>query len=198
MKYVIVALFFVLYSFKSPDTGCAKLDIMLIADMSGSVDGYQGYIYDALFDFANNLELDENGIRIGLTVFNYTDTILYHLDDNKPKLIQAIHTIKSTSADGGTYLYTTLQHTTQEFIKRGRQDSKWIVIIITDGNPAQLFDVVKEAKRMHSLGIMIFGVMVESKEENESALRDISSPNCYISTNYQLLTEELKKLDLCL
>lgn len=198
MRVLSIILLIILCGFKESRTGCAKLDIMLIADISGSVNGYQNYIHDALFEFANQLDLDENGIRIGLMTFNDEIKILHNLDDNKSALIKAIGTIKSSEPNGSTYLWPALDQCLDQYVRYGRGKAKWIAIIVTDGNPAQPYEVIHQAGKLKHLGVTIFGVMVQSKEENVSVLEQISSPNCYVSTNYELLSEELRKLDICL
>ncbi len=201
MKTLLAITLLVLCSFQSEHkAGCAKIDIILIADMSGSINGQQQYVHDALYQFADRFELEENGIRMSLIKFNDDATVLYPLGNDKAELMQAIETIKTTYPEGTTKMTTAFIATMNEFIKRGgRDDPLRVVILISDGAPTDDEQSKQMAKDLReTFNSLIFGILVSSYEQDEQFMREVSSLNCYLETGYGSLANELKKLDICI
>jgi Mg-chelatase subunit ChlD len=199
MKTIILSIFLLFGGIKGYSQ-CAKIDILLVADLSSSVTDYQGYIHDALYGFTERFALDkENGIQIGLITFNSISEVLYPLGDDKDKLIQQIHTIKSYKPCCTTDLVEALDDCMEEFNNRGRRDALKIVILISDGS----FDYPEEAQTRAKackfmFNSLIFGVLINGGSSNPNAMREISSPDCFLSVNYENLAEEIRKLDICI
>ncbi len=178
---------------------CAKIDIVLVADLSASVDGFQGYVSDALYGFVERFPLDkENGIQISLITFGSESSVDYPLGDDKRKLIQAIFAIKSMKVNGTTNLQGAFDDVMTEFNNRGRQDALKIVIVISDGQfdyPERSQAKAKACKVMFNS--LIFGILIQDTSVTPDAMEEISSPGCYLSTNYENLVTELMKLSIC-
>ena len=194
-----VLLLISLFLFKPTDYGCAKLDIIILADMSQSVQGYEDYIREASETFINRFELSEDGIQIGLIVFNSRVTVLSSITDNKSELLRDIQYISIGTATSNTDLSAGLQSTMGEFLEHNRPNSGKIIIIISDGKPNDPNDALKkvnDAKLL--LNCTVFGILVKTLDSDGGYMESLSSPNCYIETNYQMLADELNKLDICL
>ena len=200
MMKTLISLLLVLLlstSFKQ-NTDCIKVDIILIADMSGSIKGHENYVHDALFHFVNKFDLSEDGVRIGLITFNDDAKVLYQLGSDKEQLLKAVSTIISTVPDGTTNMMSSLVSAMNEFLKRGANQNR-VVIIISDGSPFNI-DATKQTANdlKNTFNSTIFGVLVQSTDENGQFMREISSLGCYVQTDYSLLTSALKKLDMCI
>src|SRR6185369_13881362 len=74
---------------------CLKLDIMLIGDMSGSVQGNEQFVYNALSTFASRFELSEEGVKIGAITFDSSPKLISPLTANKQQLLTNLISIKS-------------------------------------------------------------------------------------------------------
>ena len=99
MKKLITIALLLLYGVTAKSQ-CAKIDIVIITDLSGSVGGNEYLIREALDGFIGGLELDDNGIKVGIITFNYTATLLHKLSSNKGSLLNS--TEYARYADGGT------------------------------------------------------------------------------------------------
>jgi len=173
---------------------------VLVADLSYSVNENQSYIANALFGFVERFPLDkENGIQISLITFNGYSTVHYQLGDNKALLIQYILSIKSMPAEGTTNLISAIKDVMNEFNMRGRPDALKIVIVISDG---QFDSPLEVPAHINALKVMfnslIFGVLINGNSAIPPAMEQISSPGCYLSTNYDSLVVELQKLNICI
>lgn len=198
MKTTILSLF-LLFGGISGYSQCAKIDIMLVADLSASVDGYQNYIHDALYGFVERFPLDEeNGIKIGVVTFNTVSSTIYPLGADRNKLFQAIHSIKSIKGYSTTNCVGAFDDVMEEFTLRGREDAIKIVILISDGAFDYPIDSQTRARACREMfNSLIFGVLINGESANPNAMQEISSPNCYLSTSYENLVSELMKLSIC-
>lgn len=198
MKIIIIILILSLFGFKSERNGCLKADIILLADMSGSIKGHEQYVYNALLTFVNRFELSEEGIRMSLVTFNWTEEVLYPLGSDKNALLDALVYMISKPPEGGTDMYKAFTAAKSEFIKRGIHQNR-IVIVISDSSPSYPIETQEMAKELKIIfNSLVFGVLVNSYDRNDTFMKDISSPNCYLETEFETLGSELQKLDVCL
>lgn len=199
---VLIFILLLLVSFSTKEEsikneGCLKLDIILLADMSSSVDGHETFIHDAMKSFIDRFELSEEGVRIGLIRFADTAYLLSGLTTDKQELYYGLRSINPTSAYGSTEMADAIKLSADEFLKNGRPLIKKIVVIISDGAPNSKQDARNAASYLKSIdSTIICGVFVSSKVD-QTFLQEISSEFCYVESNYETLVEELKKLDIC-
>lgn len=176
---------------------CAKIDIIVLVDMSHSVKGHDGYIRNAVHSFADDLDLDEEGVRLGVITFNSYANIIHPLDANKEKLLQDIRYINDAMVYGTTLMDYAIKKATMEYEERGRVESGKILIIISDGNPNYEDAVIGEMTEIRNIyNPTVFGIMIKSDEENEIFMKSIV--DVYIETNFEMLVNEIKRLNLCL
>jgi uncharacterized protein YegL len=219
IKLIFISIFALCISFNENEVpvGCLKLDVMILADRSSSVGGKEQFIHDAVYTFIDKFELSEDGIKIGLITFGDLARLESHLSYYKDSLKMATNIISPYSANGSTNLSEALIMATQELVINGRQGVMKIVILITDGEPSNKDTAAEHATFLKSMpGTLIWGIFVKKMEIDITSpympnfvspyianygadyLKSISSPNCFIESDYNNLVEQVKKLDICL
>jgi hypothetical protein len=197
---LIIHLIFWLLSFNAPDpNGCLKVDIILIGDLSGSVEGHEEFVVDAFDSFVNRFELSEYGIKIGAIVFSTGAVKLSGLTHNKTELIQAINTMRDIDLGQQTFLYRALLKARNEFNANGRKDVTSIIIIVSDGNVYEAYNTANfiEYLRYYEK-TKICGIYIDDNDGIEEYMIFISDPDCYVSSSYNVLVQTLEQLDICL
>lgn len=199
MKTIILILTLLLTSsFNTNDDGCLQLDIMLVADISSSVNGSENFINEALTAFVTRFDLSEDGIKIGFIKFCSAPFLMNSLTTNKYSLFKSISTIKLESSYGTTNMSGALFLAADELMQYGRPSTKKIVIVISDGEPDRIDETREAALLLKAFGeTSICGVFVAGNI-GKDLMKEISSPYCYVESDYNNLVNELKKLDICL
>ena len=218
IKIIIITIFILCTSFKGNEVpvGCLKLDIIILADQSTSVSGKEQFIHDAVYAFIDKFELAEEGIKVGLITFGNTARLESHLSPYSDSLKIASNVIRPYSANGSTNLSDALTMTMEEMVLNGRVEVMKMIILITDGEPDNRDEVIRYTNLLKTMpGTLIWGIFVKKTENvdyspyimyapnytnNTGAdyLKSISSPNCFIESDYNNLVEQVKKLDICL
>lgn len=201
--FALILILLICSSFKKYEElkiiGCVKLDIMLVADMSQSVSGYEKFIHDAFKSFVDRFELDDNGIRMGLIRFSSDAYLLTELTTDKKNLYSGLETIKPYTADGTTNLTHALYLANNEILENGRVLAGKIIVVITDGDPDDDESAYEAAQVIKSFpGTNICGIYISSPYSDKDFLKLISSEFCYVESNYDNLVKEIQKLDVCL
>lgn len=173
--------------------GCNELDILLLGDMSESVQGYEQFIADAFLQFANQ-ELGKK--RIGVITFNSDPIILHKLTENRTSLIKEILTIKSTPAINTTDLTGAFYKCVEEFGKTGRKDVKKIIILVSDGLPDDATTAKIVATQLKMTGIDIYCIMINASSVNKEYMESLGTE--YFDTDYEGLSEKLRSINFCL
>lgn len=198
---LILLLLFPVLSFEKPvkkKSGCLRMEIMLVADMSTSVSGREVFIYNALKIFADRFDLDDNGIRIGVVRFSDKAYLLTELTSNKENVYKALSSLGS-DAYGTTNMLDAIEIAGSEILNNGRVDVNRIIVLISDGDPDDEEQTLKAAQKIKSFQIGICGIFVNgSTNESKEYMREISSEFCYVESDYENLVRELEKLDVCL
>ena len=198
MKKLLLIIILSLCSTGTYSQGCIRADIVLLADMSGSVKGHQKYVHDALYAFVDRFELSDDGVRMSLITFNDDPVVMFPLGTDKELLLHAIDIVGETMPEGSTYMFGAFQSAMNEFQKRGIHRNR-IVIVISDGSPNHAYETKEIAKDIQfTFGAKVFGVLINTYDEDDAFMKEISSPDCYVETQYELLANELQKLDICL
>lgn len=164
---------------------CSDVDIVVLADISGSVSGHEAFIYSAVEEFA---DLHHSaGARVSIAVFSYSTYVANGLDEDP--------VVPGYPAQTTTNMANAIE-TAANVLFSSAPDRRKFIVLITDGAPdseARAFDAAKAAK---SVGVSILGVGIATEEANLGFLEAIS--DIYVASNYKLLAEELKKLSICL
>lgn len=181
---------------------CLQLDIVIVADFSSSVQGYEGYIFKAIHDFADSFQMDDEEVRIGVVAFN-TEAYVPLQITGRRKDLDAFLTENNLFCTGTTNMDAGLRTAYEQLgiAYEGladRSDSKKIIILISDGeadSPDKTFLVANDIKNG---GVDIWGILIASPSARPAEMRLYSSPNKFVSTDYERLGEELNKLNFCL
>jgi len=191
MKTIIISI--LLFASVPAFTQCRELDIMLLGDMSGSVENHESFLADAFYQFSNQ---DFNDIKMGVILFGSQATILQPLTQDRPELFRQLVTIRSTKSEGSTNLKEAFYQSIVEFSHNGRPGVKKMIILVSDGVPDDSIGAALEADQLKLNGIDLYTVIIDSSVANRDYMRNISTQ--YFDVKYEDLTERLKKINLCL
>lgn len=177
---------------------CVQLDVILVADLSGSVQGKEQFIEQALHSFVDKLELSEETIKVGLVIFNDYALLACPLTSNKVLISTMISNVNS--ADGNTNMKEAFAVASQElYSNRSRDGYKKAIVIISDGIVDGADETKQIGDQIKQFNIKVYGVLItESSDVGDEFMNYVSSPRCYVKSNYQQLNEEIKKLNICL
>lgn len=199
MKKVLM-LFVLLFSMGGVQSqGCLQMDIMLIGDLSGSIDDNEYFVANAFAAFVSKFELSDNTVKIGAIVFSEETILLSHLTSKKGQLLTSIDFIRNNDLSGTTRMGDAILEAWSEFTLYGRSDVRRMIIMVSDGavdEPSITYSLIQTMKAQTS--VEFCGIYVDTYGGNPDYVANISEPYCYVSTSYSILVQELEKLDLCI
>lgn len=186
----------------SSPRSCQKLDIMLVGDLSGSMIGMESQVADAFNTFISTLDVSQDNIRIGIGTFSDHFTLHTALTGSITQLQGAISLVRGSRGRGTTNMSGAINKAAEQLYFDHRSNISKIIILITDGAPNSADNTRASANQLPAAGIMLCGVFVHGDADDDSSrgsdfLRELC-PQCYAHTNYLTLSEELKKLSICL
>lgn len=196
MKILIFSLLW-LFTIPPSVNGCLEIDIILIGDLSGSVDGNEYFVADAFDAFIDRFELSENTIRIGSAIFDDRIFILSELTHNRDKLLAGVNFMRNNKLGGSTNMFGAAQWVNYEFSNNGRSDTRKMLIIVSDGAVNHPLGTKQSIEILRKNNIEICGIYINTNSGNEDFMMNVSEPYCYVSTSYETLVMELEKLDIC-
>lgn len=178
--------------------GCLQLDVLLVGDMSQSVEGRESFVAAAFNSFVSKFELAEDGVKIGAIVFNSRAWIICHLSADKKEVGGNVQALENSTASGNTEMLLALYKCVEEFDRNGRSGVKRVIVMVSDG-ATQNGNMVKiAAGQLKLIGIDICSVTIINTDTDETFMEQLASPGCYVESYYSNLPEKLKKLDICL
>jgi hypothetical protein len=89
-----------------------------------------------------------------------------------------------------------IEHATKELFECGRPGYRKIVIIISDGAVDDKSATRIKSIHARNLGITIVGLTIQSIYSDPDFMREIC--DIYAESDYETLTENLRKMDVCL
>lgn len=185
--------------FLPPPQGCLKIDIILLGDLSGSIDDKEYFVANAFSAFIDRFELSENTMKIGVMVFESEPYILSHLTESKGQLFTSVDYIRNNEISGTTNLGTAIQVAWNEFTLYGRSGARKMLIIVSDGNVDEKKSTASLIAQMKKqTDIEVCGIFVDTYSGTPEYMMDISETYCYVATGYDMLVNELAKLDICI
>jgi len=193
MKTIALALIFLMNS--TPQ--CLKVDLLLIGDMSPSVDGNQKQMAQAFSEFINKYELSDDGIRMGIVTFNSGARTNCALTSDKKKLIRCSDSIATQRTAGNTYMEEAFNTALDQFSSNIRRNAKRMMIVVSDGAVDHDMLCLMIAKSIKNNGIKICSVLILDNTPRPDFMKDISS-DCYLETDYGSLHDEMAKLNVCI
>lgn len=175
--------------------GCAKIDVVVLVDVSGSIKGYEDDIRLALVSFVDNLDISDGGIHAGIVAFSDGGSILCELTGNHDKFDDTFGRIKSD--DGGTNMKSGFLWVQDELQKRGRPDALKVIIVISDGQTDYQQECLAMARMSELSNILVCSILIKNSTHDEEFMKQLGG-HCYLETDYNHLYDELEKIDLCL
>jgi uncharacterized protein with von Willebrand factor type A (vWA) domain len=190
------------------------MDIMVLADMSGSVGNYEGHVSNAIDVFVDKFDLDDQGVRIGIITFSMVSAIHIQqpLTSSTSLLKKNIIAISNMKAAGGTVMSSPLVEVMKE-LQKDRFSVYKVVIIISDGdiqrksgNPimGEMSDdrasTSQIAELMKAHNIIICGILIDEGWGGTDGpyLKSLTTPGLYTESNYKNLATTLQKLAICI
>lgn len=196
MKYIFFILLLLLNGSFTSKPGCAKLDIIIVADISGSVDGSEDYLNNAIISFIDGIDISEDGIRIGVVSFNDDSWLELKLTGDHDYFDSNFKRLNAPNA-AGTHLSTGLFTAMNEFETSGRKDIPKLIIVISDGDIQDHDEVVNYARNISVEGVVMCGLMIKDGNSDDSIFKEIMG-GCYFETDFQSLIKDIQKIDICL
>lgn len=196
-KFIAIVLLSI--SFQGKAQSCLQLDIMIVADLSASVQGNEQFIQQAMYSFVEQFELSEEGIKIGVLTFNESPTVLSLLSDDKASVLYSIKQMQSGSST--TNMTDAFFVAINELLsERGRRGFRKLIVIISDGIPDQPSEVKLISRQIQQANITVCGVLIEEglNMKGDEFMNEVSSPDYYVKSDYKSLGDQIKKLDICL
>ena len=132
------------------------LNLVLLLDVSGSVDNYVNFIRKAARSFVNTVDRND---RVSIVLFNDDVKVLSRFTTDKGKLSQSLDTF---DAGGATAYYDALAYTLADTL-RPLKGERTAIVILTDGDDNRSF--------LSFDGLL--GAIQESGRSDLSALRAV-------------------------
>lgn len=201
MKTILISLIVVaLCGFNTREVDeCLQLDIMMIADFSGSLQGKERIMVNGIRQFSRKFTLTNDGVRIGLISFSDAAILRTTYTGDSTVLNNYIDNLEYVQADGSTHVGLALEMTMDQIVRYGRQDVKKIVVIVTDGIPNDKEKALQMGELLKMNNVVIGGVMVIGMYGyDEHFLRNLTTKDFYYETDFANLVTTLKNMNICL
>ena len=147
-----------------------RLNISMVADVSGSMDMNMPRVQDVMSNFLDNVQFDV-GDQIELSSFDDAFQIEEYFTSDRASLVDRVYELE---ADGGTKLYDSLIEAAQRaYLQEGAR----CVIAFTDGLDncsASTEDEVIDYASQYNVPIFIIGIGVGQDYEYQETLRRIA------------------------
>ena len=116
----------------SIDRSTAPFNLVLLLDVSGSVENYVNFIRKAARNFVDTVGKDD---RVSIVIFNEDIKVLSRFTTDKGKLSRSLDTF---DAGGGTAYYDALAYTVSDTLRPLKGD-RTAIVILTDGDDNRSF-----------------------------------------------------------
>lgn len=163
---------------------CLNLDLITIADFSGSVQKHESTICAGIEEIT---KIQDESLRQALIQFSSLAGVAFTFDEKRE--------FNCFEAGGTTNLQAAFELALEIYSNNPRNANK-VIILICDGEPDDKEIALQMAKQLKLFGIKIYGVLINSNTSSEYFMKEVS--DVYMSTDYEHLVEEIKKLSLCL
>jgi VWFA-related protein len=110
----------------------APFDLVLLLDVSGSVENYVDFIRDAALSFVETMDKKD---RISIVIFNDDVKVISRFTSDRGRLTESL---ESFDAGGGTAYYDALAFVLADQLK-GIQNDRTAIVVLSDGDDNQSF-----------------------------------------------------------
>jgi VWFA-related protein len=147
----------------------APVNLVLLLDVSGSVDEYVNFIRKAARNFVNTVDKND---RVAVVLFNDDVKVLAGFTTDKTKLSASLD---SFDAGGGTAYYDAIGYTLTETLRPLKGD-RTAIVILTDGDDNRSFipfDAL--AGSIQESGALIYPLYVPTSLAAQGATQDLNA-----------------------
>lgn len=205
---IVIAIAFLFVTAKAPPSpkdlggGCLEADILFITDWSGSIQGHEKPVVDALASYISGFTLSPDGVKIGIMTFSGSAELECPLTANRDRLDSSWARLRFRVPGGDTKLSPALEHSPEIFnqstIERDKTASMQIIIFMSDGDGTDKEEAVVSAQTLKDQGVVVYVIGIGLINDfAHDALLKIASPNSYIQIDYESLKKTLQRMDLC-
>jgi Mg-chelatase subunit ChlD len=199
MKHIILIfqLLFISNSSFSQDN-CLNMDIMIVADYSGSMQEEKSYVIDGILAiserFANN-----DQVRVGVKLFSDDCYDMQPLTFDKLSFSDSM----SWQGGGSTMMAIPLLRSMNDLIG-DRPDAHKVILILSDGDPTDRYETEDASLFIKQSGILIAVVHIETSSLYAMPslgvpfLNSIASEGFTARTTYDRLAKTLIDFGICL
>jgi len=165
-------------------TVTSPVDLVLLLDVSGSVENYVNFIRKAARNFVDTVDRND---RISIVIFNDDVKVLSTFTTDKQKLSTSLDTF---DAGGGTAYYDALAYTLSDTLRPLKGD-RTAIIVLTDGDDNRSFLAFDSlAGTIQESGALIYPLYVPSGLIAASANNDANASVDPLRTKYMGLTSK--------
>ncbi len=162
----------------------APFNLVLLLDVSGSVDNYVDYLRKTARNFVNTVNPND---KISIIIFNEDIKVLSKFTTNKTRLSQSLDTF---DAGGGTAFYDSLAYTLAETL-RPLKGERTAIVVLSDGDDNRSFlpfDALLGS--IQESGALIYPLYVPSGLIAASAINDANKTIDPLRSRYLALTSK--------
>jgi len=162
----------------------APFNLVLLLDVSGSVDNYVDYLRKAARNFVNTVNPND---KIAIIIFSEDIKVLSKFTTNKTRLSQSLDTF---DAGGGTAFYDSLAYTLAETL-RPLKGERTAIVVLSDGDDNRSFlpfDALLGS--IQESGALIYPLYVPSGLIAASATNDANKTVDPLRSRYLALTSK--------
>jgi VWFA-related protein len=165
-------------------TVTSPVDLVLLLDVSGSVENYVNFIRKAARNFVDTVDRND---RISIVIFNDDVKVLSTFTTDKQKLSTSLDTF---DAGGGTAYYDALAYTLSDTLRPLKGD-RTAIVVLTDGDDNRSFLAFDSlAGTIQESGALIYPLYVPSGLIAASANNDANASVDPLRTKYMGLTSK--------
>ena len=162
----------------------APFNLVLLLDVSGSVDNYVDFIRKSARNFVNTVDPKD---KVAIVIFNEDVEVLSNFTGNKPKLSESLDTF---DAGGGTAYYDALAFVLTETLKPLRGE-RTAIVALSDGDDNRSFLPFDSLLgSIQESGALIYPLYVPSGLIAASATSDPTKAADPLRTRYLSLTSK--------
>lgn len=205
-------------------TECLVADIVVLADVSGSVEEEMQFVRDGTAALTERFVLSETGVKIGLAVFDASAYELYPIGSDRDVLLPKLRDVR-TYDDSKTDIVAALKLAKAMFDATPiRTETPRFLVLISDGADNSGNDraaMVAAAAELKKIGVGIFTIFTGAYfdfrmpgdpptgrprsqlpkhsdwDKFVENMRAIASPGAYLEINYDSLVQALDDLRFC-
>lgn len=209
MKNLIIVILLTISSVSyAQESKCVKANIVFVVDWSDSMDGHESSVAEVVNVLLDEIQLDNNGAKIGVILFSDQDQVWLNLSSDEEYVRDRVNQLSKMECYGDTYLesssFQLLHAMLTVDIEIRKEEVPTMIIIISDGGftrPPVTFDQMEyfRIQNAKKISFTIASLYVRTWNKWPENLEKVSDKKfAFDFEDYEYLIKEIKKLDFCL